>query len=117
MKTLFLMPSNWDLALDASGNIAVAESTYQVAQDIASACRVITGDMYYDKTAGIPYLDEILGKGRYSLSLYTQQLQSAALTVPSVTSALIDMRTINERVLSGMITFTTTNNEKGVLAL
>ena len=70
MNTLFLMPNTWDLTLDASGNIAVASSTYQQAQDIASECRVFVKDMYFSQSEGIPYLEDILGKGRYPLALY-----------------------------------------------
>ena len=33
--TIFLDPRTWDLSLDVNGNIAVATSTYQRAQDIA----------------------------------------------------------------------------------
>ena len=40
MNTLLLDLTNWDLLVDASGNIAVASDPYSVAQDVASAVRV-----------------------------------------------------------------------------
>jgi hypothetical protein len=45
--SIYLDPRTWDLTLDASGNIAVCTSTYRRAQDIASACRVFTQDLYF----------------------------------------------------------------------
>lgn len=117
MKTLFLMPDSWDLALDASGNIAVASSTYQQAQDIASACRTIKQDMYFNQQDGIPYLTDILGKGKYPLALYRKYLQDAALTVPDVVSAEVELLLTNERIVSGQIKFTNDKNMTGVIGL
>lgn len=117
MKTLFLMPNSWDLALDASGNIAIASSTYQQAQDIASACRTIKQDMYFNQQDGIPYLTDILGKGKYPLALYRKYLQDAALTVPDVVSAEVELLLTNERIVSGQIKFTNDKNITGVIGL
>jgi hypothetical protein len=117
MKTLFLMPDSWDLALDANGNIAVAESTYQQAQDIASACRTMKQDMYFNQQEGIPYLTEILGNGRYPLALYRKYLQDAALSVPGVLTALPELYLANDRIVRGMIKFTNDKNQTGVIDL
>lgn len=117
MKTLFLLPDSWDLVLDADGNIAVASATYQQAQDIASACRVFVQDMYFNQSAGIPYLSDILGKGRYPLSLYRQYLTDAALSVDGVTSATVDLCMADGRLLRGQIQFTNENNQTGVISL
>ena len=51
--TIFLDPRTWDLSLDVNGNIAVATSTYQRAQDIASACHVFRGDIYFNQLDGM----------------------------------------------------------------
>lgn len=117
MKTLFLMPNSWDLALDASGNIAIASSTYHQAQDIASACRTIKQDMYFNQQDGIPYLTDILGKGKYPLALYRKYLQDAALTVPDVVSAEVELQLTHERIVSGQIKFTNDKNITGVIGL
>lgn len=113
MKTLFLMPGSWDLAIDARGNIAIAEST----QDIASACRTIQKDLYFNQSEGIPYLTQILGNGRYPLALYRKYLQDAALSVPGVVSALPELQLDNDRILRGQIKFTTSDNQTGVVGL
>ncbi|WP_369608214.1 hypothetical protein [Snodgrassella alvi] len=117
MKTLFLMPGSWDLAIDARGNIAIAESTYQQAQDIASACRTIQKDLYFNQSEGIPYLTQILGNGRYPLALYRKYLQDAALSVPGVVSALPELQLDNDRILRGQIKFTTSDNQTRVVGL
>lgn len=109
-STLFLMPDTWDLELDNDGNIAVATDSYQQAQDICSACRTLIQDMYYQQSAGIPYLEQILGQGTYPIALYRQQLQEAAMSVSGVVSATVSLSLLN-RTLSGTIQFTNTQNE------
>lgn len=109
-STLFLMPDTWDLTLDNNGNIAIATSTYQQAQDICSACRTMVKDMYYSQTEGIPYLEKILGMKTYSLALYRQQLYDACMSVDGVTSATVNLQ-LKDRVLSGTIQFKNTQDE------
>ena len=62
MKTLLLDRTQWDLVQDANGNIALATEPYARAQDVASACRLFRGELWYDTAAGIPYFEDILGK-------------------------------------------------------
>lgn len=115
--TLFLRPDNWDLEIDASGNIAVATDVYQQAQDIASAGRTITGDLYYNTNAGIPYLTEILGQTGYPLALYKMHLEQAALSIGGVVSAQAIIRTDNKRNVTGAILFTNEQNQNGQISL
>ena len=115
--TLFLMPDTWDLALDTNGNIAVATSTYQRAQDIASACRVFLKDMYYNQTEGIPYLESILGKNVYPIGLYQSELYRAAMSVSGVVSVNIKLNHLKDRELTGMIEFTDVEGRSGSISL
>lgn len=117
MNTLFLMPNTWDLALDRAGNIAISRDLYAIAQDVASACRVFTQDLYFDQEAGIPYLEEILGHNRYSLALYRTQLEDQAKTVPEVETAQAILSTMSGRIVTGRIEFTTTDGRSGALEL
>lgn len=118
-STLFLNPNTWDLAIDTNGNIAVATSTYQKAQDIASNVRVFYADKYYDQTAGVPYLQKILGKtGSYPLSLFRQKALEMASNVDNVDNVQIEFNTLKDRVLSGTITFTDTElNTTGTISI
>lgn len=109
MDTLLLDRSTWDLLLDASGNIALASSTYAISQDVASAVRVFKGECYYDTAQGMPYFQNILGRGQ-SLTLMQADAENVALTVPEVASArcIVGALTYN-RQASGAILFTTSS--------
>ena len=116
-RTLFLMPEPWDLTLDSDGNIATATDVYQKSQDIGSACRVFRGDMYFNKTEGIPYLESILGQSSYPLGVYQAELRDAALSVDGVESVNIVFNKVENRILSGMIEFKTDTGQTGVVNL
>lgn len=109
MRTLLLTYPEWDLTLDASGNIALAPTTvdgrdvgdaYAQAQDAASAIRLFQGELLYDTSQGIPYWQKILGKVP-SVSLMTTYFEKAALTVPGVVQArafIASIDNVNRRV-------------------
>ena len=115
--TVFLDPRTWDLTLDVNGNIAVATSTYQRAQDIASACRVFRGDIYFNQLDGIPYKESILGKNKYPLGLYHSELHRCAMSVDGVVSANIKLNQLQNRVLTGIIEFTDIENNTASISL
>lgn len=115
--TLFLRPDTWDLALDASGNIAVGTDIYQQAQDVASACRTFRGELYYDTQTGIPYDTEILGGTGFPLALYKLYLEEAALSIDGVVSAQASLSTNDRRNVIGAIIFTNDQNETGQINL
>lgn len=117
MKTLYLRHDTWDLALDTQGNIAIGTDVYQQAQDIASSCRVFYGDDYYNKTDGIPYLESILGKSNYPISLYQKHLHERSMIVDGIVSVNINLNPLRDRLLSGNIEFTNTDNVRGVVGL
>lgn len=86
MNTLILAQDTWDLITDISGNIAMATEPYAVAQDVASAIRVFTGDIWYNQAEGIPYFDTVLGRAP-SMTYLRSQIEARALTVPGVERA------------------------------
>ena len=106
MNTLYLDPESWDLALDAEGNIALSAMPH--AQDVASAALLFAGEAWYDTDRGIPYFDETLG-GRQPFALYRHRLIEAALSVPGVDAAEVDVAMDDGRVLSGSLKFTADN--------
>src|SRR5208337_881510 len=85
-NTLLLDVDLWDLTLDAFGNIAVAAPPYALAQDVASACRTVLGEVYYDTSLGIDYFGQIFGKTP-PVSVFQAMFVRAALTVPGVVAA------------------------------
>ncbi len=110
-STLLLDTVKWDLALDISGNIAVATEPYSQAQDAASAIRTVEGEVYYDTTQGIPYFEEILG---YTppVSLIKTYVTAAALTVPGVVAAQCFITDWSNRKVSGQVQI---KNSSGVI--
>lgn len=102
--TLLLDQTVWDLCLDAAGNIAVATEPYSAAQDVASAIRLFSGELWYDTTAGVTYFQQILGHFPPP-SLIQAKMVEAALTVPGVTAAQCDLQPIDHRTLAGQVLF------------
>ena len=105
-RTLFLIPSSWDLCLDTNGNIAVANNPYATAQDVSSAVRLFLGELWYNTAVGVPYFQDIMGK-ELSFPFLTAKLQAAALSVPRVTSAHAVIASAAGRTVTGQIQFTT----------
>lgn len=117
MDTIFLHPQKWDICIDDFGNIAMAESPYAIAQDVASACRLWLGEARYDTTRGIPYGTSLLGE-LPPQSLIASWFETEAETVPEVESAQVvlsfDQTT---RQMSGQIQITQTSGETTTLNL
>lgn len=107
MDTLFLNPNTWDLVLDASRNIALANAPYALAQDAASAIKTFLGEVYYDASLGLPYWDEILGH-RPPLEILKADLVKAALTVPGVVAAQVFLSDVAGRQVTGQVQITDT---------
>ncbi len=104
LNTLALDRTAWDLVLDSGGNIAMVTPPYALAQDVASACRLFLGELWYDQTKGIPYFSEILGK-LPPLSLMRGLIEKAALTVPGVTKAHCIISSFANRTITGEVRF------------
>jgi hypothetical protein len=101
-STLLLDQSGWDLALDISGNIAVATEPYAQAQDAASSMRTFAGEVYYDRNRGVPYWEQILG--HYPpISLMKTYLEGAALLVPGVVQARAFFTGFADRRATGQV--------------
>ncbi len=109
MNTLLLDTVAWDLVLDASGNIAMAQPPYAVAQDVASAIRTFQGELWYDTTQGVPYFQQLLQPGVTTAQI-ANAMDQAALTVPGVVSANTAITEISGREVSGQVQFTTSDN-------
>lgn len=109
MKTL-LLTSSWDLKADTSGNIASVSGDYAMAQDVATACRLFYGELWYNNLVGVPYFEDILGK-RPARSVVVAHLRTAALRVPGVVEAKVYIDSIVSRKLIGRIQFTDLNGK------
>jgi len=105
MNTLLLDRTNWDLCIDASGNIAMAKAPYSLAQDAASAIRLFLGEYWFDTTIGIPYFEQVLGKNP-PVNLLKTLIIDAAKTVPGVQSASVYLTSIKSGQVSGQVQLT-----------
>jgi hypothetical protein len=117
-STLLLDVGLWDLTLDAFGNIAVAAPPYALAQEVASACRTVLGEVYYDTSIGVDYFGQIFGKTPPA-TVFQEMFVAAALTVPGVVSATCNIEAYNAatREATGQVLFTDINHQVQTIGL
>lgn len=108
--------SGWDLYVDTSGNLATVTDLAAQLQDVAAACRLFLGELWYDTTQGIPYLPNVLGRAPPPLSFLSAQLQKAGLTVPGV-AAITPRLFLRNRDLTGTLGVTNQQGQTGTLAV
>jgi hypothetical protein len=104
-STLLLDPVAWDLTLDVNNNIAVVAEPYALAQDAASAMKVFQGEMWWDTTVGVPYLQQIFGQAP-PIPLVKQLLINAAMSASTdIASAQVFFAALNPatRQLTGQV--------------
>lgn len=107
MAHTLLLDAQWDLTVDAGGNIASVTGPYAIAQNVANAVRLFVDDAYFDRDRGIPHFQIELGhKPPYSI-LRTRILQ-AARSVEGVADATVTFDR-DERKLGGEILLTLTD--------
>lgn len=107
MAHTLLLDAQWDLTVDAGGNIATVSDAYAIAQNVANAVRLFTDDAYFDRDRGIPHFQIELGhKPPYSI-LRTRILQ-AARAVEGVADATVTFDR-DKRKLGGEILLTLTD--------
>ena len=117
-KTL-LLNSQWDLSLDKSGRIAVAEGAYATAQAVANECRLFTDDAYFEPNRGIPYYLIALGR-KLSPSVLRARLRDAAYLVEDVedvTDVMLESLDTETRRVTGEIQFTSKEGENASVEL
>lgn len=115
MNTLLLDRTLWDVLLDANGNIAMASNPYSIAQDVASAIRLVHGEYYYDTSIGVPHFEVILGH-LPPLGVLKAALVAAALTVPEVQDAAVYISSVKGREVTGQVQVTTKSGATFVLS-
>lgn len=117
-KTL-LLNSDWDLTLDKSGRIAVAEGAYATAQNVANECRLFSNDAYFEPDRGIPYYLIALGR-KLSPSVLRARLRDAAYLVEDVedvTDVVLESLDTETRKVTGEIKFTSKEGDNAVVEL
>ena len=110
--TLYLNPDSWDITLDSSGRIARSTQAYAIAQNVANAVRLFTGEAFFAMDEGIPHFGIELGKTRPALSVLRARMREAALNVEGVLDAQITFDDVQERKLTGEILLTVADGDK-----
>ena len=103
--TLLLAINDWDLVVDAKGNIAVAADPYAKAQDVASACKLFAAELWFDVSKGVPYFDRVLGRAP-PRGVMQALLEDAAMTVPGVITARCTIDRVANRTVTATVRFT-----------
>lgn len=103
-----LLNTEWDITADRSGNIAMAEDDYSIAQAVGNEIKLILGEGWYDPSQGLPISRILSSPGTPDFSLIRSLINSAAQGVPGVT----DVETIltydrTTRTLGGDVLVTT----------
>ena len=107
-----LLNDQWDIDLDVNGDMAITANPYAVAQDVACSCSTVLGECWYDTALGIPYYERILGKWP-GTQLINTKMASEAKKLSYVQSAFCTTTVGNvDRIASGVMTITDTNNEQ-----
>ncbi len=114
--SLLLDRTTNDLCLDAGGNLAICTEPYSIIQDVACACSVMAGDLWYDTAVGLPYKTAILGQNP-PLAFLKQQFVDAALTVPGVVAAVCYISSTANREITGQVQVKTSAGGSGVVSL
>lgn len=114
-NSLLLDQAVWDLVLDASGNIAMAQPPYALAQDVACAIRTFLGEVWYNTAIGIPYWTQILGK-LPPASLLIEMINQAALSMFGVASVQTVITGFSDRAITGQVQFVDLNNVSTVVS-
>lgn len=101
-KTLLLDTDEWDLVLDANGDIALADEPYAISQDVASAIRTFKTDCWYDQRKGMPYWQQILG--HYPpMALVRSAIVKEAMGEPKVVQVTVNRLGITDRRVTGEV--------------
>lgn len=102
------LSDDWDLQVDASGNIKTVQDDYAVAQNVANAFRLFTDDAYYNPERGISHFLIDLRKSPL-LSVLKVRLKQAALNTAGVKDASVSLLSADGRDLSGFCTLSLEN--------
>lgn len=107
-KTSIKLNNDWDLYLDAFGNLETCNDDEAICQDASCALRLFTNDSYYEPSKGIPYLDIVLSVSPFE-SLVRSELINTAKSVDGVLDASVEDFTVEKRSLKLKMKCLTTN--------
>lgn len=105
IKRTIKLGKDWDLSLDANGQLAVLSSKEAVAQTVANRCRLFVRDASFNYDEGVAYFDTTLGT-RVQTAFLSSELRREAEQVEGVTevvSVTIDQLDLDTRTIKATI--------------
>lgn len=81
---LAIDPATNDVYLDETGNLAFVHGAEAVGQHARQRLKTFRGEWFLDTTAGVPWLDQIMGKG-YNPALAEALVKAEILGTDGVT--------------------------------
>lgn len=99
-----LNPVEWDLTLDATGNLVFVTGADAVAQRVRSRLQFFRGEWFLDTRQGVPYFEDILVKNPRR-ELVVSLLREAILETPGVASITTFSLSIDNATRSASVTF------------
>lgn len=96
----------WDLELVSSNgglSLAVIDGNAALAQNAATALDTFLGEVWYDTTLGLPYLQQILGLGRVPLAFIKARVLATVQAVSGVASAACYLTGPVNRTVGGQV--------------
>ena len=103
MITWSLDNTTWDIGVDPdTKSIALKDSNYQIAQDVASSVRVWKGELPFDVERGIEY-----GKPENLRGVLNFEMRNQAKKINGVNEASVVFNKLEDRILDVTIYVTT----------
>ena len=105
------LDANMDLLI-TNGSLTVATGDYAVAQNVATALMAFQGEVWYDTSFGMPYLQNIFGGRAPSLAFIKGKIISVAESITDVGSAVVFLLGPgSNRTLGGQVQLTNSAGE------
>lgn len=87
-RDILVDPTTNNLALTATGDLALVRGIDSIAQDLRHRCRTFTGEWFLALDAGMPWLTDILGVKNLNLSTVRALLRTLINDTPGVKTIL-----------------------------
>lgn len=114
---------SWDLNI-TNGSLTVVTDNTALAQNVATALGTFQGELWYDNTYGMPYIDGtmpgqasnpqnqgIFGRGQIAFSFLKAKISALARSVSGIASAIVYLSGSNNRTITGQVQLTASNGQ------
>lgn len=114
---LAIDPTTNDLVLAADGQLAIVTGAHAIGQHVRQRLKTHSGEWFLDTTAGVPWLDEILGR-QYDPALAETVTKAEILDtegVTEITSFSVSFDQVTRNLIQSGIEVLTVYDERVVI--